>query len=85
MISAALSAAHGRAASHAAISMSSSSVDTHDTASGLFVGCEAQIFTAVAKSGILLTCKEQLVRYTVALVLAFSRRPPALPAPANRG
>lgn len=52
---------------------------------GLFVGCEAQIFTAVAKSGILLTCKEQLVRYTVALVLAFSRRPPALPAPANRG
>lgn len=37
-------------------------------------GCSAQIGTAVTKSGILLASKEQLVRYTMLLILTASRR-----------
>ena len=41
---------------------------------GLYRGCSAQIGTAVLKSGILLASKEQLVRYTMSLILMASRR-----------
>jgi len=41
---------------------------------GLFRGFGAQIFTAVVKSGIQLTCKEAMWRYALALVLFFSGR-----------
>ena len=41
---------------------------------GLYRGCEAQIFTAVSKSGILLTTKEQLARFALGLVLMLRKR-----------
>jgi len=44
---------------------------------GLYRGCNAQIGTAVTKSGILLATKEQLFRYTMLLILMTSRAPKA--------
>ena len=41
---------------------------------GLYRGCAAQIFTAVTKSGILLSVKEQLAAFAMSLVLLLSRR-----------
>lgn len=43
-------------------------------AAGLYRGCSAQIGTSVLKSGVLLASKEQLVRYTMSLILMASRR-----------
>ena len=40
---------------------------------GLYAGCAAQIFTAVTKSGILLTTKEQLAAFAMRLVLMLQR------------
>ena len=40
---------------------------------GLYAGCAAQIFTAVTKSGILLTTKEQLAAFAMRLVLVLQR------------
>ena len=50
-------------------------------AAGLYRGCQAQIGTAVTKSGILLATKEQLFRYTMLLIL-MSRGRHKLPAAA---
>ena len=36
---------------------------------GLYRGCATQIFTAVTKSGILLTTKEQLAAFAMGIVL----------------
>ena len=47
---------------------------------GLYRGVEAQCFTAVSKSGVLLTTKEQLARFALGLVLYFRRRRLALEA-----
>jgi len=41
--------------------------------SGLYRGCDAQIFTAVTKSGILLTAKEKLFEYALLLATLFSK------------
>lgn len=41
---------------------------------GLYRGFYAQIFSAVAKSGILLTTKEQLFRFAMGLILVLGRR-----------
>eukprot|EP00966_Prymnesium_polylepis_P271634 6275666-Prymnesium_polylepis.1 len=41
---------------------------------GLYRGCDAQIFTAVTKSGILLTAKEKLFQYAVLLISLFNKR-----------
>ena len=40
---------------------------------GLYRGCSAQIFTAVSKSGILLTTKEKIASFALALLVAFGR------------
>jgi len=40
---------------------------------GLFRGCEAQIFTAVTKAGILLTAKEKLFQYAIVLVMVLGK------------
>jgi len=40
---------------------------------GLFRGCSAQIFTAVAKSGILLTCKERLAAFALLILMRDKR------------
>lgn len=45
---------------------------------GLYRGVSAQIFSAVTKSGILLTSKEQLAAFAMALVLMLQKRPPKL-------
>ena len=39
---------------------------------GLYRGCDAQIFTAVSKSGLLLGSKEQIAAYSAMLVLSLS-------------
>jgi adenine nucleotide transporter 17 len=41
---------------------------------GLYRGCGAQIFTAVSKSGIMLTTKEQLAAFALGLVLLLRRK-----------
>ena len=41
---------------------------------GLFRGCSAQIFTAVFKSGILLTTKEKIARFAMLLLMVLGRR-----------
>ena len=41
---------------------------------GLYRGCSAQIFTAVCKSGILLTTKEKIVAFALGLVMLFRRK-----------
>ena len=43
-------------------------------AAGLYRGCATQIFTAVTKSGILLTTKEQLAAFAMGLVLLLKGR-----------
>ena len=40
---------------------------------GLYRGCSAQIFTAVCKSGILLTMKEKIAAFALALLITFRR------------
>ena len=41
---------------------------------GLFRGCSAKIFTAVFKSGILLTTKEKIARFAMVLLMVLGRR-----------
>lgn len=41
---------------------------------GLYRGCAAQIFTAVTKSGILLTAKERIAAFAMALLLLFRHK-----------
>ena len=41
---------------------------------GLYRGCNAQVFSAVAKSGILLTAKEKLFRFAMGIILVLSQR-----------
>ena len=50
---------------------------------GLYRGFYAQIFSAVAKSGILLTTKEQLFRFAMGLILVLGRRRRMLAAAAH--
>ena len=41
---------------------------------GLYRGCSAQIFTAVSKSGIMLTTKEKIAAFALQLLLLTRRR-----------
>lgn len=41
---------------------------------GLYRGCSAQIFTAVSKSGILLTTKEKIAAFAMSLLIVLGRR-----------
>ena len=42
---------------------------------GLFRGCSAQIFTAVCKSGVLLTTKERIATFALGVLVLCGRRP----------
>ena len=46
----------------------------HEGIGGLYRGCSAQIFTAITKTGILLTTKEKIAAFAMAIVLLFDRK-----------
>ena len=45
---------------------------------GLYRGCGAQIFTAISKSGVMLTAKEKIAAFAMALLLVLGLKKPRL-------